>query len=232
METPIILQRPSISFFAGLTDNFEVTDTTDGNWTLKSQKYNETSHSTHGAYTETLHCYFNPTNIIELISQDKPFHILEIGFGCSIAYEFFRYFLFCNEKIRKTPKIYYTGIEIDGGLKVFRDQNVHNLLVPNDYGNFLNLNVIYEDAITGIEKVQNNSIDIIFQDAFCLKSTPQLWTKDWFSVLHSKANLNARLGTFSASTSVKMALESAQWSCNYGEPFHRKKGALNAQKLF
>ena len=59
---------------------------------------------------------------------------------------------------------------------------------------------------------QHASIDFIWQDPFSPEKNPELWTKDWFSLLKDHARINCVLMTYSVARVVKDALEAAGWS--------------------
>lgn len=233
MNNPIILQKPDPLSFIDKMSRYEVQDTNDGNWTLYSKDFKEASHSIHGPYLETVNCYFELTTVLDFMLQQDSIHILEVGFGAGLAFEYFRYYLydlFMQNKLEKNKickTIYYTGLELDSGLLEWRIKNIKNLLVPTDFGNFIDLRIIQGDARKTINQmIGKKTVDIIFQDAFCLKTCPELWTIEWFKQLSLLAKKGSKLGTFSASTQVKRALENVGWSTYEGAAFHRKKGPI------
>lgn len=226
-----ILANPVEKSFIGEFGKYTLLDTADGNWSVKSELHDELSHSIHGAYLETVHCYFNSTKLLEKLREKRSITILEIGFGLGLAFEYLKFFLWNELNNENGFCVNYIGLEIEPKMVDFRAKHVKNLHVKDkkEWVDF-DLVVLIGDALDTIDLVRNNSVDIVFQDPFCLKSNVTLWEEGWFKKLNQKMVVGGLLGTFSASTQVKERMERACLFVERGIPFNRKKGHLIARK--
>jgi tRNA U34 5-methylaminomethyl-2-thiouridine-forming methyltransferase MnmC len=225
--------------------------TQDGSWTLFSDMFQESAHSTHGAKNETRLRYIDGCELERACALEQ-FHIFETGFGLGTGLlstlNFFR------EKNIKA-KLHFVSCEIQKDLVewlVF-SQDAKELLTP-DYGaesvkilqslrlsdqgfytyenEFLKVMVIAQDITTCdyIKKTFNNYFHAIFQDAYGPKKNPDLWTEEWFKTLYGMSAPDVILSTYCSSKSATENMQKAQWKTMTGLGFGPKKSSTKATK--
>ena len=89
---------------------FEKISTADGSFTFRSCHYDETFHSTGGAFTEALERFILPCRIGPLSVEMGKIHILDVGFGLGLNLAVLLYFL---KKENLKPEIHITSLEKD-----------------------------------------------------------------------------------------------------------------------
>lgn len=195
--------------------------TEDGSFTLYSEAYDENCHSTAGAIGETINYFIQETNLIESINSSEKIYIFETGFGLGLNFlETSK--LFKNSKC----KLHYVSTEIDEQLVNWFFENHKDWSLSNVTYEFL----VGDARITVPEWVQNNPniyFQYIFQDAFSPKKNPTLWEKEWFELLKSVSK-SATLITYSASHSVRKALEESGWRIENIKGYGHKRSATKA----
>lgn len=214
----------------------QLVETADGSFTLFSEKFQETCHSTSGAKAETLLHYFEGCRIEEKMSRHSPLVILEVGFGLGVG------FLLTYEKLPKDSLWKFVSLELDRDLlEWFKNKYQNheflknlvwegNLLKARD--EFIELIIIQGDARKSLPefvKHQPISWHAIYQDAFSPKKNPSLWTKEWFSFLKENSHPEVILSTYSASTSIRKSLHETGWGVQKGEKFGPKRTSTRAR---
>ncbi|RMF23498.1 MAG: hypothetical protein D6756_08695 [Cyanobacteria bacterium J083] len=71
--------------------------------------------------------------------------------------------------------------------------------------------------------------DYIWQDPFSPKTNPQMWSKEWFSLLRKECHADTQLMSYSVARTTKDALIAAGWSFTRITTTTRKKHWLKAQ---
>ena len=241
---------------AAAPQGYEWKQTDDGSWSLYSLHFQEATHSSAGAWTETIVRYLVGCGIKEsMSSQDAGgINVLEVGVGTGTGLVALLQ-LFKNAPTNK--KLSYLGLELDENLILWMQNNIETL-VPSKFGPFdlgpikelkkenegfpmtsyrfnndaITLEILVGDAKLTLPTWQSRNeskFDAIFQDAFSPKNNPDLWDEDWFSCLKSCCSGNGILSTFSAASKVKQALESSGWSIFEGPKFGNKRGSTLAR---
>ncbi len=205
--------------------------TEDGSFTLFSEEFQETCHSTTGAKSETLTHYVSGCQVIEKARELKNIHVLEVGFGLGVG------FFTTLEKLPAETSLHFVSLEFDFELLNWFKE-VHpklNLVWDNNTlvsrGEHFTLEIIAGDARKVLPKFmadQSYRFHAIYQDAFSPKKNPTLWTKEWFSFLRSISTEDVILSTYSASTSIRKSLHEAGWKIQQGEKFGRKRTSTRA----
>lgn len=222
--------------FNTLPPGHSLVETADGSFTLFSEAFQEACHSTSGAHEETVLHYIQGTKVLEKIHQYDPLVILEVGFGLGVG------FLTTLEKIPAGKKWHFISMELDRNLlewfvseyqnheflRNLRWINENTLEVSNE---FVTLTILQGDArVTLPHYLKENPIKwhAIYQDAFSPKKNPNLWTKEWFTLLKEYSHPEVTLSTYSASTSIRKSLHESGWGVQKGEKFGPKRTSTRA----
>lgn len=209
--------------------------TADGSLTLHSARYDQTYHSVHGAFTESLHVYLEGGGVLDAMRQREnqpkpaPIQVLEVGLGLGVNA------LLTAEKAQhyRVP-VEYVGIEHDfQAVEVIR-----KVLAPFPEDPVIEFcHAIESTRITPITSVRLNShfqltivsmalqtaletvlhedlarFDSVYLDAFSPDSNPECWTADILAKLSKTLADSGRLTTYCAKGSVRRALQDAGMS--------------------
>jgi tRNA U34 5-methylaminomethyl-2-thiouridine-forming methyltransferase MnmC len=212
----------------------EIINTSDGSATISSPYDGESYHSKNGALTESLHIFIENGlnryigNIFEegkhQTNKSITLNILEMGFGTglnSVA-------TFARSQELENININYHSVEKYPLTKEEHLGLKHSLLFPSIDQSCICK--IYESQWNSIIEISNrfklvkikgdiedinsckpylfgnNSIDIVFFDAFSPGSQPHLWSSEVFGALYSIMSDHSLLVTYSAKGTVKKAL--------------------------
>lgn len=61
-------------------------DTGDGSRTLFDERYGQTLHSTHGAFTESTWVFLHGSGVADRLTEGRPTRVLEVGFGTGLNF--------------------------------------------------------------------------------------------------------------------------------------------------
>lgn len=215
-------------------------ETSDGSYTLFSEKFQEACHSTSGAKEETKLHYLKGCSIAEKINTLDQLTILEVGFGTGLG------FLETYELLKESSKPWhFLSLELDQDLlEWFRLQQTEHPFLKSLHwtqsGSFSRLEaksemrtltILCGDArqtLAEYANLFNIQWNAIYQDAFSPKRNPILWTTEWFSLLKTFASSDCKLSTYSASNSIRKSLLAAGWSLSSGEKFGPKRTSTRA----
>lgn len=182
----------------------------DGSQTYYSSLFGECYHSLKdGALTETMHKHILPPLLFSNVLQQAKIRILDICFGLG-------YNSFASAWAYKTH--FYNGRleilspEIDDSVfdkircidypiewdylqireKIAYLKNQEQIILDKN----TTLKVIMKDAFLFLDELEDLNIDIIYQDAFSLKSTPKFWERDFFMTLYRILAPNGMITTY------------------------------------
>lgn len=216
-----------------------ITTSKDGSNTLQLTQYNETYHSTNGAYTEAMHIYIN-CGLEHLYTKTLAKHIdiFDIGFGtalnCILAYNW-------QQELKQSgmpyPIITYWGIEkfpippTEAQILNYPDiiarhsktplqklkeifSRIHNSPWEEDVAiqeHSFTLHKSCADIATLQQEYyrQAKSPAAIFYDTFSPATQPQLWDKKIFRNIAQGCLPGSTLVTYCCKGTVKQALRSA-----------------------
>ena len=196
----------------------------DGSHTLFSERVGECYHSTHGAYTESMHIFINlgfkAVVEREMVTKFKLVRILEVGFGTGL-----NALLTALESEEKKISVSYLGLEPFPVLPVTLQQlNYCKILSGNSEQFFtamhasewntthqLNPYFNFKKQLTGFmeAKLQKDGFDLIYFDAFSPDAQPELWEPEVFEKCFDILAKDGILVTYCAKGVVKRALKSA-----------------------
>lgn len=182
----------------------------DGSQTYYSSLFKECYHSLKdGAFTETMHKHILPPLLFGDVLQQAKIRILDICFGLG-------YNSFASAWTYKTHsyngKLEILSPEIDNS--VF--EKIQCIDYPKEWDYLqirekitylksqkqvsldtnTTLKVVIKDAFLFLDALEDLSIDIIYQDAFSLKSTPKFWERDFFVTLYRILAPNGMITTY------------------------------------
>jgi tRNA U34 5-methylaminomethyl-2-thiouridine-forming methyltransferase MnmC len=191
--------------------------TGDGSHTLKSNHFDATYHSIHGAIEES-NVVFIQAGLNPFIQQKREnICILEVGFGTGLN----AYLTYLNTE-KSGMQVHYHSLEpypIDEAS--FMALN-YNEILHADRDVLINLHRAAFDTPTNVgrhfiftkhkSRLQeidvNISFDLVYYDAFAPSCQPELWTAEIFGKVHKLMNTNAVLTTYCAKGEVKRNLKS------------------------
>jgi tRNA U34 5-methylaminomethyl-2-thiouridine-forming methyltransferase MnmC len=241
-----------------LTSPFVREATLDGSSTYKNLEYNETYHSSIGAYTEALYKHVLACKLDELVKspvQKSPvIRILDVCFG--LAYN-------SGVAIQKIweinpdQRIEIIGLENDAAIiaelpnievpdeylfikdsimKLLAEQ-AKKLLVSSDCGELslltenLNIRILINDARHAVTELEDDYFDAVFFDPFSPKTCPVLWTEEFIAAVVSKAKPQAYISTYSSARIAKDNFSKAGCELFEGPKLNRRNGGVLARKL-
>jgi|YNPMSStandDraft_2_1061718.scaffolds.fasta_scaffold03154_2 tRNA U34 5-methylaminomethyl-2-thiouridine-forming methyltransferase MnmC len=210
---------------------FEIIQTADNSYTIKDNIINETFHSIQGAYSESMHVFINEGL---LLFNNKPkVNIFEMGFGSGLNV----ILTLLNKDA--SQRIYYVTVDkyplpeslFPDLINQFNTNNEKELYkkimeCPWNKNIHINKNFILKKILSDIETYTFDcTFDLIYYDAFSLKSQPELWSESIFKKLYNALNTNGFIVTYACNKIAKNNLKSA------GFKFERLKGALNKKHM-
>lgn len=221
----------------------EVHTTKDGSSTLYSRQFGQFYHNPNGAVSESLHVFFDASDIKSLILSNSPLNILEIGFGTGLNFllladlclqlnisksinfysvEAFPVNTETAQKFNFRKHLRFPKLndelprffsELHSGLNFNHFKELPNLKLRLFFGEFDEFNT---------ESLQ---ADVIFHDPFSPEVNEELWTNEVFSKIKSLSNPSARLVTYCASSKARGAMAAAGWLTA------KAKGALGKREM-
>jgi tRNA U34 5-methylaminomethyl-2-thiouridine-forming methyltransferase MnmC len=190
--------------------------TEDNSKTLLIPELKETYHSTKGALTEALHIFIKE-GIIH--SNKNELNIFEMGMGTGL-----NALLSFNHSTNNGIKIIYSAIEkypleinevnqleYLKGCKLETLREEFELIHNSPFNRKIKINEDFElykinDDVVNL-KMEENSIDIIFYDAFGPKVQEKLWGEEVMSKMHSILKPKGFLVTYCAQGAFKRTLK-------------------------
>lgn len=235
--------------FSGKLGKYKIVQTEDNTETVWSEYFNEACHNLSGAYEETLHNYILGCNIPELMSQDKEFAVLDVGFGVGVGLK--ALIDQVNQMQNRTAKLFYYSIELDEtllqwslehtlpGLKLeaksIGSDGEKLIFYQGNYKELLNIQIFVGDGRMTLplarDKGQLKALDAIFQDAFSPRKNPALWSTEWFQFLRQASGPKVQLATYSSSVSIRKSLLLAGWCIENANGFALKRSMTKANLL-
>jgi tRNA U34 5-methylaminomethyl-2-thiouridine-forming methyltransferase MnmC len=192
--------------------------TSDGSHTFFMPEINEYYHSHHGAIQEALHVFIK--NGLHQFVDHKEITIFEVGFGTGL-----NALLTCLESEKSKLKINYIGLEaFPLEVDEYADLNFATSIEDKNASVYFEKihSAKWEEKTTisdnfSILKLKNtlenivlaeNSLDLIFFDAFGPRVQPEMWTIELFQKLYEALKTGGVFVTYCAKGQVKRDLKS------------------------
>ena len=204
----------------------------DGSFTAYSKEYEEHYHSTKdGALHESLTKHVIPA--FKLHDDRGEVNILDICFGLGFNTLATIYYV---EKNNLDIKINIYSPELDADLI----HSLENFTYPSDFDAYkkiiaslvqngkyeddkINIEVFLGDAREYIKRFEDNTFDIVYQDAFSPSTNPILWTREYFKDIKSIIKEEGVLTTYSIALATRLALYENDFNVyiNEGKDFRK-----------
>ncbi len=189
----------------------ELQKTTSGEYTLYIPSMDETYHSRNGAISESKHVFLKEG----MDRTSGNIRILEVGFGTGLnALLTAQHAEASNRKVHfhtlepfQVPfnlveKIGYEELETEAGLF----NAIHRAEWESQVKLNENFTILKTTQKLEYVKLESNSYDVIYFDAFAPKKQPELWSLDIFQKLYDATKPGGVLTTYSAAGQLKRDL--------------------------
>jgi tRNA U34 5-methylaminomethyl-2-thiouridine-forming methyltransferase MnmC len=203
-----------------MPDDLRIIKTSDGSESLYNPALNETYHSVHGAIRESRHVFIkNGLEYFLTKTENSTCRILEVGFGTGLnallASEFSRqnkvsieYFTLEPFPVSKEiySKLNYPELLNCSSSEFYLFHQVEQNVKLNIHSGF-----IFEKRNIGLEevKLEPNSFDVVFFDAFAPSRQPDVWSFENFVKLFSCLRKDGVLVTYCAQGQFRRDLKNA-----------------------
>lgn len=193
-----------------------IVKTQDGSTTIYLPYLNEHYHSTHGAIQESLHVYIQHGL---LYFRKKKLAVFEMGFGTGL-----NALLALHEAVHKDISINYLTVEkypinkqtvenLDFGAAFQSDlKNIHALAWNQPHQIHPNFEFQKQQIDIRQVKLEPESVDVIFFDAFAPDKQPDLWSESVFLAMYNALIEGGILVSYSVKGTVKQVLRKVGFS--------------------
>jgi tRNA U34 5-methylaminomethyl-2-thiouridine-forming methyltransferase MnmC len=219
----------------------EIVETKDGSHSLKSDKFNQTYHSIHGAIAESEHVFIEAG--LNFASKNKDeLTIFEMGFGTGL-----NAFLTAVHGSDQKLKIHYETVEqypvdldqinhlnyaelINNGKNSELFQSLHTAKWETDKAINENFTLMKRNCNLKDYRSEPGSVDVIYFDAFSPNAQPELWTIDVFRQMFEMLKLEGVLVTYCCKGIVRRAMLEAGFTVDKLEGPPGKREMIRATK--
>jgi tRNA U34 5-methylaminomethyl-2-thiouridine-forming methyltransferase MnmC len=188
--------------------------TEDGSHTLRSEQFDETYHSHHGAVAESMHVYIQ--NGLAAVDR-KEINVFEVGFGTGL--DALLSWMYAEQN---DLRVNYTGLELYPISDAMISEINHPSLLQDykpkfgaihaaAWGGMVRLSPIFK-----INKLHQSVLDftapadlqdVIYFDAFSPDKQPELWTADVFRKMYEMLDVGGVLVTYCSKSAVRRNME-------------------------
>lgn len=210
--------------------------TADGSITFFSEDWKEHYHTKAGARLEAEKKFIEPSGLKQRLETDDV-QILDLCFGLgnnSLAA--------LRKAVHSEHAVHITALEMDR--RIIRAASERFKTLDSDPVNWKNvlkkllndgtaaihkssISLSLGDARYLIQKIPDDSIDLIYHDPFSTQHCPELWTVDFFNQLRRVLKSDGALLTYSSAAPVHGAMEEAGFLFAETEPGHQMgKGTI------
>lgn len=216
--------------------------TQDGSSTFWNPAYQESYHSSIGAYTEALHKHVLATQIDKLAQTNNELKILDLCFGLG-----YNSMLAIQVAQEKNPKIFLDIIGLENDSRIIETINliqthekikeIHkefkNLAKPYTIKtNSYQVQILLGDARETIKNLESDFFDAIFFDPFSPKVCPELWTLEFIKETISKLKPDRFISTYSSARIAKDNFLEAGCEILEGPKLNRRNGGVLGRKKY
>lgn len=195
--------------------SYTIIKTEDGSDSLYAEEYQEAMHTISGAYQEALIKHVYPSRLLEK-QGNSPLCVLDVGFG--LGYNSLALMAEFSTKFPSRPLSIY-ALEKSSHLTRFIESISFNDHRDRFYKRFPDLfrdgvlnigpiscHLLIGDARKTLASIQSMSFDAVFFDPFSPSKNPELWTREFLSLVKRCMNETAILTTYSSSKHIRKAM--------------------------
>ncbi|GMQ28722.1 tRNA (5-methylaminomethyl-2-thiouridine)(34)-methyltransferase MnmD [Algoriphagus confluentis] len=203
-----------------MSEKVKIITTEDGSHSLYHEGLQETYHSFHGAYRESLHVFmiYGLDAWLARNPRKYPIRIFEVGFGTGLN----AWLTLVWAEQNKVPVLYHSiepfplskeiysqlnYIEHDHGIwhyhKYFEALHQSSWNEGGPISEYFNMK---KDQVT-LEEAQLYPMDVVFFDAFAPSKQPELWEKPMLAKIEKSMRSGAVFTTYCAKGQVKRDLK-------------------------
>lgn len=203
-----------------MTREVKIITTEDGSHSLYVPDINETYHSFHGAYRESVHVFMLYGLEAWYMRNPKrfPIRIFEVGFGTGLN----AWLTLVWAEQYKVPVLYHTIEPFPLAAEVYKqlnytevDDSIYHYApffqvlheAPWNKGDIVSEYFNMKKDETTLEEAVLYSSDVIFYDAFAPNKQPELWTKEMLAKAVDTLNPGGVLVTYCAKGQLKRDLK-------------------------
>ncbi|TDQ17499.1 tRNA U34 5-methylaminomethyl-2-thiouridine-forming methyltransferase MnmC [Algoriphagus boseongensis] len=204
-----------------MTDKLKIITTEDGSHSLYHEELQETYHSFHGAYRESIHVFmiYGLDSWLARNPRKYPIRIFEVGFGTGLN----AWLALVWAEQNQIPVLYHTiepfplAEEIYSQLN-YIDQNdgiwhFHKYFkalheAPWNEGGPVSEYFNFKKDQVSLQEAQLYPCDVVFFDAFAPKKQPELWDIEQLGKVYNSMRPGGLFTTYSASGQLKRDLKS------------------------
>jgi tRNA U34 5-methylaminomethyl-2-thiouridine-forming methyltransferase MnmC len=203
-----------------MSEKLKIITTEDGSHSLYHEELQETYHSFHGAYRESIHVYmiYGLDSWLARNPQKYPIRIFEVGFGTGLN----AWLALVWAEQNQIPVLYHTiepfpidkevysqlnYIEHDHGIWHFHKYFEALHQAPWNEGGPVSEYFNFKKDITTLEEAQLYPSDVVFFDAFAPSKQPELWTKEILGKVTEAMRPGGLFTTYSAKGQLQRNLK-------------------------
>lgn len=201
----------------------KIITTEDGSHSVYLPELNESYHSSHGAYRESIHVFLL-YGLEAWYARNRgkfPIRIFEVGFGTGLN----AWLTLIWAEQNQVPVLYHTIEPFPLPEKIYDALNYTQLdeTLTHYNGYFRKLHTMEWDTgkpltdyfnikkeTVSLQDVQLYPTDIVYFDAFSPKKQPELWEKPLLEKIHASMNPGATFVTYCAAGHLKKNLQSLE----------------------
>jgi tRNA U34 5-methylaminomethyl-2-thiouridine-forming methyltransferase MnmC len=203
-----------------MSSNVKIITTEDGSHSLYHEELQETYHSFHGAYRESIHVFmiYGLDSWLARNPRKFPIRIFEVGFGTGLN----AWLTLVWAEQNQVPVLYHSiepfpigkevysqlnYIEHDHGIWHFHKyfEALHD--APWNEGGPVSEYFNFKKDITTLEEAQLYPSDVVFFDAFAPSKQPELWTRETLEKVTSAMRPGGLFTTYSAKGQLRRDLK-------------------------
>ena len=203
-----------------MSSNVKIITTEDGSHSLYHEELQETYHSFHGAYRESIHVFmiYGLDSWLARNPRKFPIRIFEVGFGTGLN----AWLALVWAEQNQVPVLYHSIEPFPIGKEVYSQLNYiehdHGIWhfhkyfealheAPWNEGGPVSEYFNFKKDITTLEEAQLYPSDIVFFDAFAPSKQPELWTKETLEKVTSAMRPGGLFTTYSAKGQLRRDLK-------------------------
>ncbi|MDP2042203.1 MAG: tRNA (5-methylaminomethyl-2-thiouridine)(34)-methyltransferase MnmD [Algoriphagus sp.] len=203
-----------------MSNKLKIITTEDGSHSLYHEELQETYHSFHGAYRESIHVYmiYGLDSWLARNPRKYPIRVFELGFGTGLN----AWLTLVWAEQNQVPVLYHTiepfpvekeiysqlnYIEHDHGIWHFHKYFEALHTAPWNEGGPVSEYFNFKKDIVTLEEAQLYPSDVVFFDAFAQKKQPELWKKESLEKVTDAMRPGGLLTTYAVTGQLKRTLK-------------------------